>query len=226
MEEIRDLKSERIAIYPPGLIPLSKVMFGSHNARLIETFSFKAFNPGESEIDFQGGDVVVGESEVLVRLLKIDDRRLIVGVEGSAEEADTIAASVAEVLFEDEEEVPEPIIVTAATSCTAALDFDWTELYSPTFMAFIDEHVVPGMSHDSRSPWIAASIAQFQFKYTTEPDLEARAVTLAPSNFALGPEPKRPLSDRRFFSSSPTRSENHLRLLEALEQSMRAKVGC
>ncbi len=223
MEQIQNLLSERIAVYPPGVIPLNRLLVGAYAPRLAEAFAFSELTPGEGRIELKKG--IFKEGEVVVLALAVDARRIVLGVEGSAADADTVVAKVTEILFGDDgAAAPEPVTVSAGTSCTARLDFDWSELYNPRLTAFVGDKVLPVVGTQiGAEPWVSGSVAQFQIKFEAPRGLDENAVTLSPKLFSIGPEEQRPLSDHRYFTSSPTRSEEHLDLLEALEGAIRSR---
>ncbi len=220
MKAVRELRSERVALYPPSALPLNKILAGSYGSRISEEFAFTNAIRGEEAVEFKGGSVEIDESEVIVLSMKFDDRSLRFTIEGTADETDRVADVLAQIVFEIGE-VPDPIIVVPATGCTVELDFEWTAIYSAAFVSFLEDRVKPAASKGDTEARVAVALAQFQFKYQTPLSLDEQAVMLSPTNFTIGPEPRRPLSDRRFVANSPTRSEEHLRLLEGLEAAMK-----
>ncbi len=218
MKQVQNLRSERIAVYPPGAIPINRLLVGAYAPRLAEAFSFSELAPGEGRVELKGG--IFKDSGVVVLALAFDARRIVLGVEGSAADADAVMAKVDEILLGDAT-APEPVTVSAATSCTARLDFDWSELYSPKLMDFIGGKVLPAAGEQiGAEPWVSGSIAQFQIKFDASRELDENAVTLSPKLFSVGPEEQRPLSERRYSTSSPTRSEEHFKLLKGLESAL------
>ncbi len=219
MKQVRNLRSERVAIYPPSVIPLNRIFAGSYRALLAKAFAFDTIAPSGEEIEFRSGAIDIGGSEIIVLSLKFDDRRVVFTIEGTAEDADRLADEIASIIFEGDE-VPEPLIVVPATDCIATLEFDWTAIYSTQFVSFLEGHILPAASKGDAKPKVSAAVTQFHLKYQTPADLDEQAVVLSPATLTIGPEPRRPLSDRRYTTGSPTRSEEHLRLLEALESAM------
>ena len=220
MKQVRELRSERVAIYPPSTLALNKIIVGSYGLRVTETFSFANVARSEEEIEFKGGAIEIDNSEIIVLSMKFDDRSIKFTIEGTADETDRVAEEIAGIVFEDSE-VPEPIIVVPATGCTVALDFEWEAIYNARFVSFLRNRVLPAARKGGAEARISVVLTQLQFKHLTPLELDERAVSLGPTAFMIGPEPRRPLADQRYVTNSPTRSEQHLRLLEDLESAIK-----
>ena len=134
MKQVRNLRSERVAIYPPSVIPVTRILAGRYRALLAEAFAFVNVAPSGEGIEFGGGAIEIDGSEIIMLSLKFEDRRVLFTIEGTAEDADHLAGEIASIIFEGDE-VPEPLIVVPGTSCIATLNFDWTAIYSTQFVA-------------------------------------------------------------------------------------------
>lgn len=221
MKNIQDLRSERVAIFPPGKVPIGRVLAGSCGVRISESFAFQLSSPvpAEEALEFKRGRAVFDDREIVVISLKLDGRRISLTVEGTARDADYVANELEGIVFQNADP-PQPIIVAPETGCTAELDFEWTSLYSPELMSFLAGPVISAASKGGTEPYISAAMTQVQLKYQTPRDLEDQAVALSPKPFTIGPEMGRPLPDRRYVTQSPTRSEDHMVLVEELERAI------
>lgn len=219
MRNVRGLTSERVAILPPGDMPLNGIIAGRQGAAVRQLLSPQAARVESDGVALQHSCWTYEEREILIPSVKLEGRRMLVTVEGSSDDADLVADAILSAISGDDAPA-EPVAVVYDTTCRATLDFDWQELFSPKLMALIGRSALPAFAVGGKEPRIVGAQALFVLRYRTPEELEERAVGLSPKNLSIAPEPQRPLAERRYVTQSPSRSEEHLRLLEELEAAL------
>ncbi len=225
MEDLQDLISQVVRLYPPGSIPMNTIL-AAGGVRVIEAaFKFNSFamvESGGGAMQFTHGHLVAADDHKTIILnATIEERRIMLTVLGTSAEADDAIDAICETIFGEEGPLADPLVVAAETSCSACLDFDWNELYGSGFTRFLNTSLIAGCTTEGVEPRILHIEMTFGLKYTTPTRLEEHAIGLSAKNFTIGPVPKVPLSERRYQIASPTRSEDHLRIVEELEKSVK-----
>ncbi len=217
MEDVRDLRTNLVAICPPGAIAINRIMAGTLGVKIKEAFSFAGVALGDNGLRFNHGRLVVDDGEVIIVAATFDERRIVIIVDGDGAQADAVMARIGSVLADD---FPPPIIVVYETSCNVVLDFEWADLLSDGFAGFLGGTLPSSAAIAGAEPRVANPQFTAELKYKTPDSLEEHAVSLSTKPFIVRPMPKVPAADRRYTTSSPTRSGDHFRLLEALESAV------
>ncbi len=221
-DRISGMKSSRIAVYPASVIPLNGLLAGSLGRRVIELFGFKGatFEGGEAQLSL--GSIQVEEDEIVVLDAKMSEKRMVVSVEGTSRRADAVAAVLESLLMGDKPRVA-PRVVVYETSCLAKLDFEWGALVSKQLGSFIENTLRPSVENAGARPRVAHAQVALMLKYNTPEDLEQYGISLSHKMFVVGLAPQAPPDDRLYITQSPTKSDEHLRMLLELETMLADK---
>lgn len=232
MKDITELSVTQSRIYPPDRIPLAALNAGPNSDLLKDRFNFKSAQPdpslpGGAGLTFTNGVFSTQSGPIIITGLSFDPRRITLRVIGTSAQALEIHERVWEVLrslvspqmpFEDQ-----PLTRSDETYCVATLDVDFNDLISPSLTQFFSQRGST-ILESSFATVRAINLASLQFtvKYSTkDPGLVDRGITAGidrPVTFQprVGTAPE----ERRFFVSSPTDSDTHLALIEAVEKQL------
>lgn len=223
MKNVQNLQAALVAIYPAASFPVIRVAAGSRVEKLRDTFAFGAAEVTPAgEAIFQRGRLLTDGDEIIIQNLQFDDRRVVVGVAGSSEQSDRVLEALEGILFAGSERLA-PLLVVYEASCTAELDFDWQCLFNEKIVSFIEDDVRSSASVLGIKPRIPIAGLAISMAYETPSDLSEYSITLSPKSLSIGLAPKSPPAKRKFLFTSPSRTEEHLRLLETLEKTLTVK---
>lgn len=218
MREIREMRSGAIALYPADLVSFHRVLVKT-GEKIKSKFGFHLVGlKDDGGIEFNNGLMKVADDEIVIRSTTINVRRVALTIEGTSAQADAILARLVLLLLEGAE-APKPLVVASESVLTAEMDFDWSDIYSPAFLGFL-ETVRSLSSTGDVEPRVAGATTQIRLRYLTPQRFDEHAISISPKNFSIEPHPSLPLHDRRYVISAPTRSENLVKLAEGLEAAI------
>ena len=229
MREVKELVVTQIRLFHPGRLPYHVLRSQKAQDWLKGRFGFESAVTTPSDvIVFMNGLVPFNEERVVVvRSLQVEERKLVVEVEGDSEVATKVyeetKAAFAEVRPEDDLADLEPVVLTEETSCVATLDLEWSDLFPKALTDFLTKDLVPATTTDFGKSEINAAKVGVDLRFVTGEELRENKVTLSNKLFTLEPRPQEAFSKHRFRCVSPLGSTQHLRLLRKLEKALRRK---
>ncbi len=230
MKEVTDIESTQIRLFAPGYIPYRAVSTRQGIERLQDAFGFREVGlaAGGIEIVFEAGLFKTEEQRhVPISRLQISDRRIVVAVASDTPTAGLFLEAVRQVVgsddFDGRRTQVEPVCVRNETSCAVTLDVSWEEFLSPPLGRFVSQDL-RGLLSDREA---AVSVIGLNFRLSLGYSVKDERITqygftLAAKKLVIEPLANTPLAARRFFTSSPTDSETHLRIVEEIERVLRA----
>ncbi len=229
MKNISELKAKQIRIFAPGMIPFVALRTAIGQKSLSALFAWTEVQMSSNgELVFSSGTFQQKESApIIINSLQINERRLILEVLGDTAQADEVYRALLESLlqFDNSGLLKDalPIVVSNETSCVAALDFDWTCLISPRLLEF-GRKLELELSTKSAKAEIIGLRSALVFSFTIQDEaIRENGISLSPKPFIIEPRASIPLSERRYLTSSPTDTKNHMQLLSKLERSLASK---
>jgi hypothetical protein len=232
MKDLQILEVKQIRIFAADALPLASLINRRAGKTFVERFGWGEMNasaPGE--IRFGTGLFPSADAPIttVVKGLEISERKVALTVIGDTATAATVYAGITEFLAQEtgqEAWKAAPLVLTHETQCVATCDFDWSALVGPPFTSFVTGELLRGLSSRDGQATIASLKLGFELRYTEiRSDLQEHGITLANKAFVIEPRAGTPLSERRFFSTSPTDSETHMRLLRNLEEAVTKRRG-
>ena len=222
MERIADLRASRVAVYPTPVIPIARLLAGSLGKQLMETLGFGVARAEGGEVHLGQGSISIDGEEIIILNLQMNDRRVMLTVEGTSAQADAVAQAI-KMMVAPEDAWPAPKVVVYETACTARLNFGWQQLVSGGLRDFVEDSLKPSAGSMGETPEITRVDVVMNLKYATPKSLAEYDISLSPKPFIVGVAPQTPPDDRIFRTQSPTTSDEHLRLLGALEAALADK---
>jgi len=213
-----------------GEIPFNKLMHRRYLDQLIKVFQFSQaevaqIDGGNSAILCVHGIHKNDNGEQIINKLELQDRKLIIQVDGSSEDANEAFAILTDFLADLAKQTNgsylEPIVKAEESRIAAHLDFSFGALLSPTYLSFVESTVVNKASSDVVEAAISPASLRFRLTYLVKDhSLSDYKIGLSPKEFALEPKQGFPLSDQIFYSKAPFDTNTHIRLLEELENTI------
>lgn len=222
MKDVELLEVKQTRVYAADQLPFHSFIFPPIGAAFKERF-------GWTELSMEGTEVALGPGffpskdrteAIVIRRLQMGERRIIVSVTGSSEQAHQVYQGIVDCLAEltgRAEWKAAPAVFVEETTAVATLDFDWSKLLNPALAPFVRSAIEATSGEHGRARIKAFSMG---FKIAYEPGRMAQDIGISISEKLLTIEPREGAapSDRRFFSRSPTSSDTHIGLLKQLEE--------
>ncbi len=227
MKDVSLLEVRQVRIFPADRLAFAHLAAASATlalAKLLGGAVSSVSVPGE--LTFVAGSFVDddGKTTRVIKTIQISDRRIVLVVEGDSAAANKAYELVRAFVAEIGTDPGKPLTLTEETTCVATLDFDWTALIAPAVRDFGLGVMLEKLSSAGSSPEIRGLSFSFRLSYPDVPEeLHRHGVTLAEKAFTIEPRIQTPLSERRYFTSSPTDTSSHFKLIEALEQALVTK---
>ncbi len=225
--EIHRLGSSLVLIVNFDEIPLAKLISQHNLDSIIKKYNF---NEKKVETDAVGNPIITfslgsfsnKSGEFLFKKLVIEERKLIINVEGPSSNADTIFSEIklifSELAGKSGEDYLKPIVRAVDSECVAQLNFHAEKLIAPDFLEFVKENVLDAATNELSVPKISPELIVFRIEYPLSNDeLYDYRVTLSRKEFILSPRQGFPLEERMFASKAPVDTDTHLKLLEGIE---------
>jgi hypothetical protein len=225
MKDIADLTVTQLRIYPADCVPLAELRVPTNASQIKDVFKFGGvqIDPFGSQVAFSNGLFEDGNKSFTIPTLVVDDRKITAQVRGHSRTADAFYAALTTVLgsLSGVSEF-EPLLKAEDTTCIATLQMDFSELLAPALWRFIQSEAKSKLAREYGKPKsIAFKNLAFEISYEpTDSKFEEHGIALSNKLLTIEPRIGTPLSERRFFTSSPTDSETHISMLEKLEATL------
>jgi len=222
MKDVANLESTQFYLFAPGRVPLRSVSTRQGIERIQECFSFREVALGSnSELLFEGG--LAEHQNVHFERLQISDRRIVVTVGGDSAAADGTFKALRELIVKDELQgrfaTAEPVCFRQETNCSVVLDIEWKLFFNPALCEYLTGPFLGLASDKEADVRLAGANLRFAFSYVVKDErVSQHGIALSPKRFIVEPLANTPLSENRYFTSSPTDSETHLRIVGDVER--------
>lgn len=228
MRDVADLSVTQYYLYAPGRVPFAHLSTRQALDTFRTAFAFREASPLLSgvELVFEGGAAQSPEKGlVTIRRLHIGDRRILLDVAAESATAEAVSAlvhaQVAKLDPTDRFASSKPVSVRQETTCTALLDVAWDRFLNPALVQFLEKTFARVASDDEATVTLNTLKLRFLYDYQVQSAaVRQYGITLAPKPLIVEPVVDTPLTEQRYFTTSPTDSATHLKLLADLEKSL------
>jgi hypothetical protein len=179
----------------------------------------------EGEINFIGGQAVDSTGkQVPLREVSLSPQRLRISVNGDSQAAESAYAAFSAYLesidLEGLWKGASPVLFTQETGCVAELEIPWRSLFDERLLHFLHSDVTTAAITPvpDATPILKRFALSFYFGFKQRPELSSYGATLADKAVTIEPRLNTPLTEKTYYTHSPTDSETHLQLLRALEK--------
>jgi len=231
MKDVSELKVKQIRIFPADRIPFATLRTIIGQKSLAEHFSWSEIgaNPATGELIYSAGVLQsTNGNPIVVDRLQINDRRIVLQVTGETAQASVVYSSLAGLLagFDSSGrwKDSEPVVLVHETTCVVTMDFEWNSLLSAPLLGFA-QSMMPVLTSEAAAADIIGIKCGIVFSYALKDQtIREHGITLSNKTFSVEPRVNTPLSERRYFTASPTDSDTHMDLLRKLEDTMLGKA--
>jgi len=208
--------------FAPDMVPYRLVItpYGTNLLKQALGFRDASWNQEISDYVFQDGTLDHKGIAIPVTWLGFNDRRIVIQVLGDSDAARAVYSSVRIVLAQLSPafEGVEPLLLNEETSCSAHLDFAWTELLNPKLAALVSRKVKDLSTKELRKVLKNVSIRFTIGSVTIDEELSEYGVSLTDQLIAVEPKAAVPFAEQLYFTYSPCDSDTHLRLVSDIEK--------
>jgi hypothetical protein len=228
MKNIVDITVTQVRVYATDSLPFADLRRADNLKTVKETFRFENIqsDPLGLQLGFSNGTFEHRGKSVHILSLTVEPRRVLIQVRGRSSMADALYSAFSDILAnfagQPKGSKFEPLLKAEETACVATLDIDFDDLVAPPLLRFIQTDGKAKLRTEFGSPKsVTFKTLSFEVKYSpVSPQLEEHDVALSSKLMTFEPRLATPLREKRFFTSSPTDSETHLAILEALEKEV------
>ncbi len=229
MQDVNQLQVTIISIFPmddisiPSLRRLESLNYLNHLFKLQLAQNADPFLLNQNQIVFRNGEFINDGDVFLVDEVLIDSRRLIIKINAPTVVGDKFFDQLRNELIslDVRENKPElkPLIKTYETSCVCKLSFDLNNyLGGSNVNGFLDDINKKIPNHGAKSRIFSSSI-KFKIDFFNIPEeIRKNKITLSEKIILIEYRDKTNPEDKIYFTSSPTRSEEHFEILELFEE--------
>jgi len=233
MKNIRDFKVTQIRLFRSDEIPFRSLFGPSAENRLRSEFRLKRLPvppglgiPGMTNLVFVNGEYATGRRTVFIDHLAIEERRVVVTVTGSSEDCDSVFSHLRGVLKQIDFRNPppeyRPLLVVQESACVVELDASLTKLFSNSPIERIMDSVSSAVDSYGCSVNLFPSSVHVRVKYESPPaELATNHIALVEKDIVIELRAGTSIEENTYFISSPMSSDNHLKLIRAVEEAFR-----
>jgi hypothetical protein len=227
MTSISDLRVAQIRIYRPDELPFHELRARSDAIKEFFHFQTVQAEPLGNTVAFSNAIFEDDGQRIVIEVLSIEPRRIIIRAVGHSKHATAFHAGLLNAMDairpKGKSEPVVPLFETEESSCVATLEFDFEELLAPQLRELLSSESISSLlgTRFVKSHAVRFKSLSFSAKFSlADPALEEHAITLGEKSLTIEPRAGTPLSERRFFTASPTDSDTHMSLVEMLEREI------
>jgi hypothetical protein len=229
VQDIKELVVVQIRIYPVDTIRMEAFTSPTGRQSLVEAFGLRDTGVGLEisnagvrlgpSLNFQDGEFNDGGTQVGIRSVEIQPRRILTRVSAPSSTSDNFFEAFKQIVEPISEHNLERFAYKAEeTSCVVLLDVDFTQIFRPKVSRFIHSRLakvasVPKIPARSNANRLAVRLV-FDVQ---DQDIQDHGITLNAKEFSIEPREGTPLESRIFLTKSPFPSDVHFELLEEFE---------
>lgn len=229
--KLRSVRVVQVLVFRSDQIPLQRLIARSNLEELGSRFSFsntqlaQQIDAGTRAVVLEGGSFESDLKRIAIPRLVIDDRRILVAVEGSSNDAKLLYFPIVEFLAKLDgvgvEQFDEPVIRSEESEVVAELDFSFDMLVAPGFWKFMTTEVAKTATTRFAGATLMPAHLSFYVEYQSLDDtLEKYQIILTRKEFTLEPRSGVPIQDQVYYSKAPFDTETHVKVLSEIEANL------
>lgn len=224
--------AQQIALYRFDEIPFGRLASNVAADRFLKLFEFKTAEAvpdaaGKLNFQFQAGSFRDGADVFPISRLNIEERRIVLIIEGHSEDATRALAKIraffAEIAERVDPEYLQPILIAEESEIVARLDFTVERLMAPELLhvARLAQGVFNyrGIATAKTNPSQAVFTVDYQMQDTA---LIEQQISIIRKEFSIALRVGTLIADQIYYSKAPINTTEHIHLLEELERSLTA----
>lgn len=227
---IRKIESKLIVLVRFEEIPMLELLHPQGTNEVKELFSFSGAEPtqggdGRPAFQFILGKSIQDEKQVTINSIRVEDRKIIILVNGTSEEAD-IAWDQLRDLFSKMSKVEddaflEPKLIARESVIVANINIAIEDLVNPNFLKFVNHDVAEAAKSKIADAWSQLDLLLFKISYEpSNRNLEEARLGMSRKDFSISPRAGYSLSEKIYVSAGPFDTDTHINLIQNFENSV------
>ena len=235
MEEIKELSVIEHRIYKVDAVPFRQLVTASNLNAFTSLFMFKDTEISEDasnnllSVKMKLGEFNVDKKIYSIDQLLIDRRSIFFKIQSDSSIAKKFYQNICDVFSQinlhNHFEVDACLIMTSQTTCNVKLDFDFKELLSKTFITYINREASKKLTSaiDNKAKVeILPKTLVFNVNFNvTDNNLLENKISIASKPLTIEPRAGTSAKDRIYYTSSPSDTDTHLKILSTLEEAFK-----
>lgn len=225
---IRTTRVSQILLLRPDQIPIRRLASRVNLAEITSLFGFGTSQVveqapgGETAVLFEGGALDHQGRGISISRLAIEERRILLTVEGSSGDAELVYASLANYLAKLAEFPSEgfdpPLLKSEESEIVAQLAFPFSDLVSPALWNFMVTDIAKAATfHYAEAKVIPAHLSFYVEYFPRDESLSQYRISLIRKEISLEPRMGFPVEEQVYFSKAPFDTDSHADLLSRIE---------
>jgi hypothetical protein len=182
----------------------------------------KRFNLNSGTFEFEN-------SAIKIYRLEIEDRKVVIHLEGKSEEAEIIYEVLKSLFNEiserDIDNFMEPVLSVFESEAVLHLDFDYQNLFSEGLNEFVTRDLLELAERKYGEPSLFLETVTFKMPYTlTDEKLHEYRINLVAKDVTIAPRPGSLMEDRHYVLQAPVQTKKLFELGERLESRLSDQV--
>ena len=230
MKNIRDISVVQIRIFDFDVLPFLKFNTYTFLEDFITKFRFMGELPklGSDKLQLSKGELKTEEKIIPIINLEIEPTKISFRVNGSSSDANIFYQAIAEIIISCQGDKLsnsiEPLVCVEQTTCIVELDLDIKSCLSDSILQFAGNNLIHATSNDNAASFLKGFKLSFEIGYNINDSmLKDKGVTFLPKYFTVEPRIGTSLKEKKYFTSSPTDSDTHIRLIKELEARLKER---
>ena len=225
--QILRIRSTVVILTKYDEIPLAKIATPTYTKLFVKRYNFTNFEINQIAnlrltLAFQLGLFQTEDEEIVITNLEIEERKIIINVEGDKRAAsllvDDLMGLLSELADSANEDLLTPIIEANESELVVKLDFNINSVISPNYLALVEKDVKPELGLGNSTTQIRPASIRFEVEYLPDDfNLQDNKIALTRKEMILQRRPGYPLEENVFVSKLPANSDVHIKLLEKIE---------
>lgn len=228
--EILTIKTDYIVLVNYNEIPLSKLMTQRNAEKLMLPFGFAKVDALLDELGqktfgmrFQYGAFQDETTEVPVESLQIEERKMVITIEGTTNDAEKVYEKIRDILKnvagKNQPHFLAPLLISHESVISSILNFSIDKIIAEPIFNHITMRLPTKISSEKVDVFISLNSVNFDFNYLTkDPSLLDSKITIVSKSLSISAIPGRPITEKTFLSKAPLDTDTHKELLETLER--------
>lgn len=234
MKEITNLSTIKRMMFEQDAIPFAKLATATGLKTFTGPFNFKNVELGEdadksvTEVRLSIGEYKVDGTLYPIGTITVDRRTLQFNIFADSKIAEKLFITIMELLsaLAPEFKQSKPIVSSIQTQCVMTLDVNAMDIFSPNVRALMTNVTnVVTSNYDGmvENVVIKPKTIRFEMTFTSGQKLIDKTLSIGAKLLVIEPREGTSLDQRIYYTTSPTDTDTHLKLLKQFEKSFAPK---
>jgi hypothetical protein len=230
MKRIMSMRVTQIRIFRSDEIPFAQLQSGVASQKLAQALGLQLFAPPQPvpglpipQVIYGTGQLKENEKITVIEQLAFDERRIVLMIAGDSRTCNKVFEVVRKIIIEidqrQEKPAYEPLILSEETMTILKLDFPITKLLKDGSLETFGKDLTTRVENLGAKAQAFVSSVHFRIHYDDLPDLlKKQGISLLDKEVAIEWRQQSAVDDNIFFITSPNSSDDHLQLIQHLEE--------